>query len=70
MSAKCSRCGEEMTINENKLVIITEGVPSNAPEKVTFKNYNEIRTYLQNGLEEYQNVIYADGDTSTAEKDQ
>ena len=70
MSAKCPRCGEEMTINENKLVIITEGVPSNVPEKVTFKNYNEIRTYLQNGLEEYQNVIYADGDTSTAEKDQ
>lgn len=54
-----------MGFNENELIIVAEGVPG----KVSFDNFEELKSILQTGLADYQNVVYQDGDLNVAEKD-
>ena len=47
-----------MKVNNNDLVLITEGTPAS----VTFQNYETVKEYLREGLKDYSGIVYSADD--------
>lgn len=54
-----------MKVNNNDLVLITEGTPAS----VTFQNYETVKEYLREGLKDYSGIVYSADDIEGAKQD-